>query len=598
MEQPEDTTPSPLKESKTGAAEIEDKEEDDEDVKAVKANMKIHLDRVKETELFLKNIHKEEEQFELQRKQMFLFNNLMLSTKLDGLKSNNINNFDLSSSSFQNDYMATSTPSSSKYMKSGAMSAPIKTNGLNGSSNFSMSPNQLTANGFIPSAALSFEPTFTIMNNSTNTNSTPTSVPFRPIKDPLEPMQPLNLHPQVYRQDNDDDDDLFNHIHRRRSRSQLSEQFEGYRYQRAAGVESSLLSSMQTSEFRSKRSVSQMRYPSGRQLTRSYQPAPIMSEYRSAFSAHLDSTSDDKCLLSPTTNTDFNRSKTPDSVSSSDDGMSAYRVSTYFPKAPTPSATSFARKGRSFQRASYQYSPRDYSPNKPDAQSPRSRRISLESNYNYSRKQDKQEETEEAPARRASVSAANEQTAASNSRLAELEKRIQENKRRREELISGKLSPIRSALKQQDSDKEIDKLLGTNKTTEAEHKEDTGKRRNASPIPLTSRLTVARPSRLESMEARIKRKSYCVRVSDCSPERTSLRQNQQSLEKWRQLNSPKNTSSHMDNDTAGSYSSALKRRDSNLLNDPASSFAKWRLERKSSKDAEDEPQDLGTSSPK
>lgn len=63
----------------------DDEDDDDVDIKRAKANIKGYLERMKETENFLKSIQEAESKFEHQRQQMLLLDNLFMSTKLNGI---------------------------------------------------------------------------------------------------------------------------------------------------------------------------------------------------------------------------------------------------------------------------------------------------------------------------------------------------------------------------------------------------------------------------------------------------------------------------------------------------------------------------------
>lgn len=241
-------------------------------------------------------------------------------------------------------------------------------------------------------------------------------------------------------------------------------------------------------------------------------------------------------------------------------GMGAYRASAYVPKVVPQGMPS---RGRSYARASTKLGRQD----RPSAwlpsssaqarrieaeaeaeveelrrstgapRVPRERRTSLQQTSSgpepsmYSRGGQRQADDESAPAcsrRRSESYTTGARLSADSgggqpSRLSELEQRIQENKRRREELLAGNPSASSSPKAQR---REL-AGVGGKPAVGAEEAAVGGATRDVSPSP----ARFSRPSRLESMEARIKRKSYSVRLADCSPERSLFRHQQVGGEK-------------------------------------------------------------------
>lgn len=537
-------------------------EEIDEDVREAKANIKSYLESVKETQLFLNNLKKmqqEEENLDRQRQQLFLFNNLMLHTKLNGI-NRMVNSDSSASAAFQ-------------FKSSGINSAPIRSTlgpfNAGPSKTFIDVAQDVESNGFIPSAALNFEPTYTIpaSNNTTTTTccsySSPssaragtttnsfyrqfTSSNTKPLCDPLEPVQPLAFYvehsPAQAR-----------FSPNRRSRSQLSDQFSDYkRSQRALSANLELqLDSSSNVYFpsRSKRSTSVLRHPTHK-LSQ-----PMMSEYRSAYVDHSCAT------LSPSGQLSGRASPMSPGVGGttdeSDDGMSAYRASAYVPKiVPQGMSSVEPRQGRTLQRRSYRKeadlslnshlhsrlnkSPESCSPTEFSADRVE-RRTSLQPERVKKEAASSASMDSSSPAsyRRLSLNESSksvESNSGLNSRLSQLELRIQENRKRREQLLQQSAGSLvnESKLRAEKGQEEATTVPTSNRTA----------RKELSPALPSSRSPVsttlkAKPSRLESMEARIKRKSYCVRVADCSPERSQLR-SQVSLEKWRQSSNARST---------------------------------------------------------
>lgn len=576
-------------------------EEEDEDVKEAKASIKCHLDRVKETELFLESLKKDEENYERERQQMLLFNDLMLGTKFNALRSFRGARCDM--------MPAQECPiiGDSSYYRasSGLRSAPIRSYcGNNGT----IASEQQQTNGFLlnhqessspSSAALSFEPTYvlptaahaqrsscniaqsyigepggppTTMMHSTLTDSQtyPTTAcdPF------LEPVSPVlgaasfrysgQLHDSSgkFQQQPAAVQTSSDWRRFRRSRSQLGDQFNDFNSRRSMAAETGTIlgnnkfnDGYPASGARAKRSLSQLRYSSNRLS----QPV-AMSEYMSAYGdpssgaqpfgrRALSPASPDAPEVLVSSRLTGNSENGDDD---DDDGMSAYRAASYVPKV-VPAGTTITR-GRSHEkRRSYMTTTTTTTAaagGKDDrtaaiAERQPRRRTSLQM-YSSSRTVEPPAElaSESSPVgrRRSLTTIARDDessqlqkqsrqvgSAENFSRLSELEQRIKENKRRREELLAGRSSPD-------------PKVVGRDPdTTNKENVTSSRARRESSPATSSATPTttgrIARPSRLESMEARIKRKSYCVRVGDCSPERAhSFGRGQVSLEKWRQSN--------------------------------------------------------------
>lgn len=619
----------------------DDLDTEDDDVREAKANIKEHLDRMKETELFLKSMQQEEENMERQRQQMFLFNNLMLSTKLNGIHK-----------ASQHLTMANDEPTmDSNCHHAGIRSAPIRGcyhNGIPDVASEVLSDHK--TNGFVqPSPALSFEPTYTIspiganylaqrrLNQSTPlepldlsqscmraTDDVDQTNVYRPplYRDPLEPVQPVICQSSAMPSyANAFEPPLgLNHYHPsladrgRRSRSQLSDQFNDYKRTRpvSACIDPSDSNPYFPSQARSKRSLSQLRsgatssplntnrysIGNGQSLSAMYNTEYRNAYGRSGLQAMTTTANGSRALESPTEIDIGDTIKRNHDTDDSDDGMSAYRASTYVPKVVPQGMPT---RGRSFQRRSLAFdtpisggtttkgwrtsllskgnkddNKYTSAPDRPSYERPtesstskrRERRISLD-NYGQNRTEKLMSAEDESSSvtsrRRGSLNSLTQQsddmsskklsTASgarfgSNSRLMELEQRIQENKKRREELLTGgKLSPQNSHHNTPQAEQTMSSSLSTSTRDQVINApQNLSERtiRDVTPVrigkeldqlatsePSTSpRLSTkfSRPSRLESMEARIKRKSYCVRMD--SPERAQLRSSQLSSERW------------------------------------------------------------------
>lgn len=533
----------------------EDEEEDD-DVREAKANIKPYLDSVKETDMFLKKMHEEEENFERQRQQLFIFNNLMLHTKLNGINSKIA--------------PRDSLPASSGYQfktSSGIRSAPVGGSDLVGGTNSTIEDTQ--NNVFIPSLALNYEPTYTIPptnNTSTSCYSRSSLQPTfetasfqrsistftAPIRDPLEPVQPLNVY-------SDSSPSRFSP--NRRSRSQLSDQFSDYKRTRPVSANLDLLGANSNPYFpsRSKRSLSQLRYPTRKTSQ------PMMSEYRSSYVNHslaatqptLSAPTYEIDNLIATSNSPTNLNRSDDS----DDGMSSYRVSSYVPKVVPQAMQMPHRQGRTFQRRSYRKDADLDLNSQLSSQLDKETSSSKQENYTSNGIVERRTSLQPEMARKGAISPENSTSPSSpssyrrlslnetpnsssganeGSRLSQLEQRIQENKKRREKLLQ---SSNHSPVNERKSNEQVLSASSTTRTKlgdrDSPGSSSTSLRSNNS-LVATSGLK-AKPSRLESMEARIKRKSYCMRVADCSPDRTLQLRGQISLEKWRSTSTAKST---------------------------------------------------------
>lgn len=610
-------------------------EEPDEDVREAKANIKGYLDRIRETEKFIKSMQEEEEKSQRQRQESFLFNNLILSTKLNGFKSNGQphgSRLDLA-------------PTTNRFEAGtcGPFSAPVTMSrasydshhGDELHSNGTMGPNLIT---MMPKSSISSMGPASMLNyesgsgrpNGSNCDlssavscfhsdlykpassiSTPLSLqthlasgPTMAYRDPLEPVQPISM--QAYAPTRN----------WHRSKSQLGDRFQGSadsssfvspgRRPLSASIDCQSTSNPYFPS-RHRRSVSQARYQQASSATLNLRssleaslddPTLMMSEYKSSFGPNLrhqrhhSLAPTSPCrgsqvrAASPFKSATLTNEKDLDDDEDEDDdlGMSAYRPSSYVPRV-VPSATTAAEdrvsrnrtgggfmesrhvtsRGRSVSRSNdvIEVSGRDKSPALRSETIARRRSVqTLADSSSSSRKDDGSDVGAElaTTTRRRSWTTTNEttqSTASSNgasSRLSELEQRIQANKRRREELLQGinsaaigseqrarpatvggkTSSLVRPDTGKSDDDDELGQSCGFERPSRPVEREPPIRQQSPriggsvpSPDKLTSQDTKSyaassstarfRPSRLESMEARIKRKSYCVRVR--SPER-------------------------------------------------------------------------------
>lgn len=562
--------------------------EEDEDVREAKANIKGHLDRMREMEKFLKSMQEEEERFQRQRQDVFLFDSLLLSSRLNGLKHAA---FAPSNGSFEP--AASMAGANLERRARGHSSAPIGCYGNPFEAGAGAGPGQtvdvsrqaelapapmpvscFSSDSFYrPSMGLAQQPPAPLASYR------PTSpIPGCPdySQDPLlEPVQPFRLS---LGQPAPVPGGMW-----RRSKSQLSDQYKdhlgpsrldsdahAYRAHQPAGADPSTgprrplsanLDSLaqraggQAAYFpsRQRRSVSQMRRPINPE------PAferPVMSEYRSSFGPNLGARSPLRRATSPANVATRHRAKTygtgvgsgvgsgSDDDRDHDDDMRDYRASSYVPKLAAESLGNLSanRPGRSLDRrsstlnleASGRASMRLPSRGAPAELAPNERRKSWQTLAEFDSR------PSSSPSRRRSLAADSGRPLGANldnPRLSELEQRIQANKRRRQELLTGiKSNAVRangdSAPQQaapeagrepaRDSGEDEQETFGFERPSRAAacKRNEHAHRAEAQPSP--ARVSAAgsprtRPSRLESMEARIKRRSYCVRVG--SPER-------------------------------------------------------------------------------
>lgn len=552
--------------------------DEDEDVRVAKANIKCHLDRIKETELFLKSLKQDEESYERQRHQMILFNDLMLGTKLNGFKSfagQNMMDPSLASAD------SGSGDSSFYRTNTGLRSAPVRSYRCETSNTREQDTNEFltgaTQSSGLSSAALSFEPTYVLPKSSrtmthTGCNGLSSEPPSKSTHDPLlEPVKPIfyNTHSDHYGfsaspQEHDYSIQPMDRF--RRSRSQLSDQFTSYKRNRPSMETTSFPTNspiVATNEIyypsRAKRSLSQLRYSSNRLS----QPV-VMSEYRSAYSNPTNREHSNRDISPAVSPVKFgasydtrNQTNGRHRDDEDDDGMSAYRVSSYVPKV-VPETTIGRERSREKRRSYFppsKVAAKTDDNNEEDdlVSSRRQRRTSLQS-FSYGGSPSKLPSQESGTAaarsdgRRRSLTSTGEQTnsnslSAGNSRLSELEQRIKENKRRREELLAGK-QPVDPTTSDSTSNLENSSppRVRRESSAVAAMAAATSPAAMSSSNGSTGISSFNRSSRLESMEARIKRRSYCVRVGDCSPERALLLRGQMSLEKWRQASQPSSSS--------------------------------------------------------
>jgi len=477
-------------------ADEADEADEDEDVREAKASIRSYRDRIKETEIFLNSMKQEEENLERHRQQLFLFNNLMSATRFNSVGQ--LNRF--------TDKTLTTADT------------------LDSQNSLKFQNYNICSSDSIPNTMLNIEPTYiTTPPSKYLTRRVPLEPlnlglcndihrPLMSLSSPLEPVEPLTIHsnPSSWSATVYPCTASSGLLCRGRSRSQFNDQ---YNFNRKRPLSASIEYTNNDTylQTRNRRSSSQFRnIPDSNRISE----PEFTSESRGVFGRKRVECEYYWGLDSPSKSLTDN----------SDDGMDAYRVSSYTPKVIPFEKASFSRKASSGsnskstftdhvalnpmdrkERSTSLRSRRLVSGQNPDlGSSPSRRRFSLTDS-------DKLEFTSED-----SVST----SSASNTRLSELEKRIQENKKRREELLAGKPSTEERITKDtpviEEKSNQTDQMI-----------------REATPASGSSKLKgskLTRPSRLESMEARIKRKSYCVRVG-CSPDRG---QSKMSLEKWRQ----------------------------------------------------------------
>jgi len=641
---------------------------EDEDVREAKANIKSHLDRMRETDEFLKSLKKQEnEQEQLRQQQLFLFNNLLISTKLNGLPlaSSGCGTGSLASSSINLDPpLWKSSAEASWWTKlpdgqsaasdsiascSGPQSAPIidqSDSTLGGMTKF----------GERPMGDLS-DPHGSTWLGLANPHWNKYN---RPTVDPLEPVVPLSLRgassprsskPLQLQMPSMAERDFRSRSPWRRCKSQLDDQFYTPKTRATCSanlLEDSSLASLfghdtsshrlpqsatisrpserntsssffqpstdrgPLSPLRGRRSLSQVRYhhyrpttagwasssspldspselivgvSSGRTARLAEQPAT--SEYRSSFGPNLmrprepsrhrtrSPTASPIRRPVPVQHLSSNGESDDDEEEKMSSLASFYSAKSYVPR----SSLDLDKNGHTESRSPVGEDevPREWLP-------PPNRRVSMgatlgpfrsqldsadsgrsfrsskrwpEQSVGFSAK-GSQPDDEEAQLERPRPRRASEGRLSSsngcydlgeNSRLSELEQRIQANKKRREQLLSGsstekataemKDSNERSASKSREQQscvngqqssasdrtqsdrRRLDGAADTKSRESSLSHEGLGSRAGQREQQATEAQHVAsrrtRPSRLESMEARIKRRSYCVRVS--SPDR-------------------------------------------------------------------------------
>jgi hypothetical protein len=229
-ERQDQTAQDKLTENKTGDAAADGDNDDDddldEDVREAKASIKGHLDRIRETEKFIKSIQEEEERFERQRRESFLFNNLIISTKLNGLKNGaghqqrlDLARLDLvdgtsgggkTIDSNGPSYSApvASTLAGCPYEPAAAELRPSAGLGLDGGMGVFHSYQQQHESPVHFGRSTSFEPTLSCFNSDLFKPISSLDTPCKPVhdvaytplaastrhRDPLEPVRPLSMH--------------------------------------------------------------------------------------------------------------------------------------------------------------------------------------------------------------------------------------------------------------------------------------------------------------------------------------------------------------------------------------------------------------------
>lgn len=573
----------------------------DPDVLEAKENIRSYLDSVKETELFLKTVQKEEEEnLVRKRQQMLLFDNYLLSSKLNGMRRKMSDSFEHRQSafcesgleanqlrsapirsqlefepmlsyksdlnqyqsppSFQSNHMTSFSPSENLIPK------PVNSVSVDqtdfypfrqdkttlSSSSYNNLDSELCSTTAINRSRLylsSFE-NLTVPTEFNSLSSYSSNSPL--VHHQREPQTHLKLQCDQWTapitgtwhsnystrfQSGTDSNHLASRAtdqHFRRSRSQLGDQFNSHFKRASSRPLSANLDSLADNGLnsysnesskvgnpyfaaRAKRSGSQVRYPSAGR----YAKQAMLNEYKSAY-----------CQSNPVIDTVHVVNNEDDDM----DGMSAYRASAYIPKVVPDGGL-----GKSIELS-----------NGTGDKENKHRRKSLQTlsaPIDSMNGKDDEENTSRYSGRRCSLTEADTgESSTGTNRLSQLEQRIKENKKRREQLLSGKSSParpsspmmqpIRPSRRQQADESELpnSRLLASDSDN------------NNAAHSSQATLKFSRPSRLESMEARIKRRSYCVRVAECSPDRSnassvrSFGQQKQSLEKWRQQSNARNWS--------------------------------------------------------
>lgn len=506
---------------------------EDEDVRDAKAYVKAYADRIKETEIFLKTMQAEEEEAQRQRDQSYLFNNLALVNKLNGFRHCIPSNLNLHSAPKSAEYSS----DLSSNLNFGYHSAPIQGLNFNPMSFNGHSSDAISSKVDTNSWSVFSRPTF---QSSPHGCEMSTSVGQYRSKD--TPFEYSKLTDDVLanrRSIGSGSDTLRSFVtpastNFRRSRPQ-SMSIETY---------DSSFDPNYSSVFRSNRSTSQVRH---KPLIGNSSPPDdtYMTEYQRAYgNSATRPTAVSRVTPAPETYSFSSEPKVNDKPSSDDEideSMSAYRASSYIPKVipqGAPSRISRSRVSRSSNfRHSAMSSMNDHVDDSIsfDHDSSQRRRVSLHivSNLDSSkcppdsdeiggrgisscRTNSKNSDHFRRMSLQTDSRVARLSSAESESRLSELEQRIEANKRRREELLassrSGELDS-RSVTSSDDQKRESKKVMESVKA-------DQGETNNISSTPVAEELSklttkqklVGRPSRLESMEARIKRRSYFVRV--------------------------------------------------------------------------------------
>lgn len=458
--------------------------------------MKLHLDRVKDTENFLKSIRAEEENLERRRQQLNLFNDLIFGSK-NNVQSRNAD----------------------------TKSAPVS----------SLLSNDI--NGFLPAVP----PTYNQLLDSDHCDYK-LRLPIAQMSSPSKPKPTLDLSQLGsgaigFRPSPLTANESWRST---RSRSQLSDQFcDSRRLPRPLSANLDTLTLKDTSyndllnhnvyfPSRARRGSSVLRRPNCALSTHSQllDLTPTSDAYRAPSPARSYEISNDNemnssCRVRARSST----VQLTDHVDGDDDDddMRAYRASHYVPKVVPQGIPA---RGRTARRRIWDL---------PEADRPSEsgqRRASLGKSSGEkedpvqvrepirraramsSVRDEDSTGTQQVSARRFSLSSDPTASSVDNSRLNELEKRIQANKQRREELLASS-RPLSLVRGQSTGGNQAE--VEINETNLKRHMRESSPAK-CSPNHRAPGNKLARPSRLESMEARIKRRSYCVRMS--SPERT------------------------------------------------------------------------------
>lgn len=525
---------NPSSENQTEDPQTRD-EDQDEDIREAKAYVKAYVDRIRETEIFLKAIQAEEEEAQRQLQQINLFGNINFGSRFHSYK--------------EPSYQVTSSAADldEPIHNSGYHSAPVRVhaNPINWLDFYPISTSETTPNH--QSNLKSFTPSFSTYKNGGESSICRGLEPLSSTyysKSEFEPrIKPMNGLGSTFRSS----------LGHRRSRP-LSMSIDTYDSGYEPGNNS--ISS------RSRHSSLVRRDP----ITFDSNSPPTsdniyMTEYQRAYGSSSISHNIKKTSISSSNdNTYYNSRASSPPINSEqnlgsdddiDDSMSSYRASSYVPKVVPrgrPERLSRSRFSRSNNRQSQASK---LSLAEPDGENQykrwNERRTSLQiSDLSPSKLNDNSSSIDDQARRQTSPDSSNRRrslqmdrsvermkSASSESRLSELEERIQANKKRREELLAASKSVVNPSQGGK-STKEYPNLQET--STKPDEKDEPGNcRRNSSPVPSESqpaplkrlmgngKKLVGRPSRLESMEARIKRRSYFLRVGDDSnsPDRRS-----------------------------------------------------------------------------